>query len=97
MHKNRVFATCHVEVSYEAIKVDDEIQYRILDFLNRVKPVSKSANQIAQDLDCSWQLVSKRAEKLLSVSLIEIDENQNNNQRKYYKINPSSSQILESE
>jgi len=107
--KNRVFAKCHVEVSNKAIlekissydsiaiKVDDEIQYRILDYLNRIKPSSKSANEISQELDCSWQLVSKRAEKLLSIPLIEIADDKNNSQRRYYRINSSSSRILESQ
>ncbi|MEL7569648.1 MAG: hypothetical protein AAGU14_03710 [Eubacteriaceae bacterium] len=104
--KQRIFSTCHVEVSNKAIldkiksyesnniRLDDDIEYKILDFLNRNKDNSYSANEISQELDCSWQLVNKRADKLLSKSLLELDA-KNGQQRRYYKITQSTAKILE--
>lgn len=102
----RIFSICHIEISnksileklssYESVtlKVDDGIEYKILDFLNIVSNDSRSAPEISQELDCSWQLVSKRAEKLLNKELLEIDTSKNNNQRRHYKITCKASQIL---
>lgn len=104
--RNRTFATCRVEVSSKAIldkiksyedisiKLDDDIQYKILDYLATAHPNSKSSSQIAQELDYNWQLVSKRAEKLEAASLIKIDDSKNNFQRKYYSITSTAYEII---
>lgn len=105
--KQRVFSSCRVEVSNKAIlekiasyesnsiRLEDEIEYRIIDYLNRDKFKSYSASEISQELDCSWQLVNKRADKLLGLSLISVDGNKKSNQRRYFNITINASNVLD--
>jgi len=104
--KERIFTSfCRVEVSnkeilqkikdYEqnAIRLNDDIEYGILDFLHRNQSHSYSASEIAEELDCNWQLINKRAGKLLEKALIRLDLSQHD-KRRYYIICEGANKIL---
>jgi hypothetical protein len=105
--QERIFTTCRVEVSnkeilqkikdYEqsVIRLNDEIEFGILDFLYRNQNASYSSFEIAQELDCYWQLINKRASKLLEKMLIRLDLSKTDqDKRRYYLICDSSRQLL---
>ncbi len=105
--KDNIVSKCKVTVSnkeilqrikdYEknTIRLSDDIEYGILDFLNRNRKTSYSASEIAQELDCNWQLINKRAEKLLDKSFIRIDAQRPEQQkRRYYWISENAEKVF---
>lgn len=63
-----------------SLHLDDDLQYEILDFLGHNADQSFKAASIAAELDCTYQLIGKRAKKLHDRELILI------NKRDGYKI-----------
>ncbi len=106
--KEQIYSKCRVEVSnkeilqkikdYEknTIRLADDIEYGILDFLHRNRKTSYSAAEIAQELDCSWQLINKRAGKMLEKFLIRLDMlRPEQEKRRYYWISKNAEKVLE--
>jgi hypothetical protein len=106
--KEQIYSKCRVEVSnkeilqkikdYErnTIRLADDIEYGIIDFLHRNQKTSYSAAEIAQELDCSWQLINKRAGVMLDKFLIRLDMlRPEQEKRRYYWISENAEKVLE--
>lgn len=100
----RVFSKVNVEVSNQEIinkirkceqqkvQLKDSNEYEILDVLRREMPKALCSSEIAEEIDCSWQFVNKRADRLIENALIEVDESLHK-KRRYFRI---TSKALES-
>lgn len=104
--KEKIFSNCKVEISNEEIltkikeyedneiRLDDDIEYDIMHFLYRQgSSKSFSAREIAENLDCNWQLISKRAKRLVDKYVICLDEKKGT-ERRYYSICKNAEKIL---
>ncbi|QSX07214.1 hypothetical protein JYG23_07685 [Sedimentibacter sp. zth1] len=105
--KEKIFSICKVQISNRAftenvldyenngINLDDYMEYELLNFLYESgSSKSFSAIQISQELDYSWQLIAKRAGKLIDKFLICLDTNKRPSDKRYYKICESTETIL---
>ncbi|GAA0107880.1 hypothetical protein [Clostridium tertium] len=81
------------EVEKTTTVLSDTNEYNLLDCLKRVYPKSMSSADIAVEIDCSWQFVNKRADKLIEKALIEIDSSRSSKKR-YYKITRNASDLI---
>ncbi|GAA0717777.1 hypothetical protein GCM10008905_03710 [Clostridium malenominatum] len=70
-----------MDVEKTVTVLSDVNEYNLLDCLKRAYTKSMSSTEI----DCSWQFVNKRADKLIEKALIEIDDSKSNKKR-YYRI-----------
>ena len=52
-----------------------------------------SSTDIAVEIDCSWQFVNKRSDKLIEKALIEIDDSRSNKKR-YYRITRKARDLI---
>lgn len=66
-----------------SLNLDDEIAFEILNFLGNNYGKKYKAGEIADELDCSYQLISRRAQKLITREFVEKKEK---NSRSYYSI-----------
>ena len=82
-----------LEVEKTTTVLSDANEYNLLDCLKRAYPNSLASTDIAGEIDCSWQFVNKRAEKLIEKALIEIDTNKSNKKR-YYKITRKARDLI---
>lgn len=73
--------------------LDDINEYNLLCCLNQKYPKSLSSSEIASEIDCSWQFVNKRAERLIEKALIEIDITRSYKKR-YYKITLKARELI---
>jgi DNA-binding MarR family transcriptional regulator len=106
--QNKVFSECKVissnhelmerikEYEKASLNLDDTNEYNILDFLNQHYPKSFYSNEIGPEIDCSWQFVSKRANRLIERGLMAIDEEKSQRlNKRYFKITQKSRELLE--
>lgn len=83
------------EIERESIVLNDDNEYNLLDCLRVENPKSLSCKEIASFIDCSWQFVNKRADKLIELALIEVDEKKSKSQnRRYFKITSKALEIV---
>ena len=73
--------------------LDDINEYNLLCCLNQKYPKSLCSSEIASEIDCSWQFVNKRAERLMEKALIEIDTIKSHKKR-YYKITLKARELI---
>jgi hypothetical protein len=105
--QNKKFSICRVETSsfeltqkireYDevSLKLDDITDYNILDFMNEHYPISYYSTEIGPEIDCSWQLIIKRANKLVERGLLEIDEEKSQRYNKrYFKLTIKAKDLL---
>ena len=76
-----------------SLKLNDGLEYEILNFLGNNKENDFKASAIAGELDCTYQLIAKRTQKLIDRELVCI--NRNDEQRRYYKISQYGLKELE--
>lgn len=93
--KNKEYLECSLKVTNNniiniikeyvnnSLKLEDEIEFEILNFLGNNKEKSFRAGEIAEELDCAYQLIWRRAHKLIERELVE---NMKIDSRTYYKI-----------
>lgn len=81
------------EVEKITTVLSDSNEYNLLDCLKKAYPNSLASTDIAEVIDCSWQFVNKRAEKLIEKALIEIDITKSNKKR-YYKITRKARDLI---
>lgn len=82
-----------MEVKKTTTVLSDFNEYNLLDCLKRAYPKSMSSTDIAVEIDCSWQFVNKRADKLIEKALIEIDDSKSNKKR-YYRITRKARDLI---
>jgi predicted transcriptional regulator len=82
-----------MEVEKTTTVLSDVNEYNLLDCLKRAYPKSMSSTDIAVEIDCSWQFVNKRADKLIEKALIEIDDSKSNKKR-YYRITRKARDLI---
>ncbi|SHI46752.1 hypothetical protein [Clostridium intestinale] len=82
-----------MEVEKTTTVLSDVNEYNLLDCLKRAHPRSMSSTDIAVEIDCSWQFVNKRADKLIEKALIEIDDSRSNKKR-YYRITRKARDLI---
>lgn len=104
--KNREFQQCSLKVTNNNILeiiqgymdntlgLGDDLEYQILNYLGNNPNQSFKASEIAAELDCTYQLISRRATKLIERELVMIDHI---NLRRYYKISEYGLKELEKE
>lgn len=66
-----------------SLGLNDELEYEILNYLGNNSNESYKASSIAAELDCTYQLIAKRASKLIDRELVFVEKQ---DVRKYYKI-----------
>lgn len=93
----RVFSKVNIEISNQEIinkikkceqqkvQLKDSNEYEILDVLRRQMPRALCSKEIAEEIDCSWQFVNKRADRVIENALIEVDESLHK-KRRYFRI-----------
>ena len=82
-----------MEVEKTTTVLSDVNEYNFLDCLKRAYPRSMSSTDIAVEIDCSWQFVNKRADKLIEKALIEIDDSRSDKKR-YYRITRKARDLI---
>lgn len=70
------------EYRKNSLALDDSLQYEILNYLGNNPDEAYKASTIAAELDCTYQLIAKRAQKLIDRELVYIDREEG---RRYYK------------
>lgn len=102
--KNREFQQCSLKVTNNNILeiiqgymdntlgLGDDLEYQILNYLGNNPNQSFKASEIAAELDCTYQLISRRATKLIERELVMINHI---NLRRYYKISEYGLKELE--
>lgn len=68
----------------KSLKLNDGLEYEILNFLGNNRNGDFKASTIAEELDCTYQLIAKRTKKLINRELVCVSRN--DGQRRYYKI-----------
>jgi len=68
---------------HNSLGLNDELEYEILNYLGNNSSESYKASTIAAELDCTYQLIAKRASKLIDRELLFVEKQ---DVRKYYKI-----------
>lgn len=66
-----------------SLKLSDELEYEILNYLSLNKDEYHRASVIAEELDCTYQLIAKRAMKLVERELVVVSKRDTRN---YYQI-----------
>ena len=66
-----------------SLGLNDKLEYEILNYLGNNSSESYKASTIAEELDCTYQLIAKRASKLIDRELVFVEKQ---DIRKYYKI-----------
>ena len=77
----------------KSLKLNDGLEYEILNFLGNNREGDFIASMIAGELDCTYQLIAKRAQKLIDRELVYVSRN--DGQRRYYKISQYGLKELE--
>lgn len=77
----------------KSLKLNDGLEYEILNFLGNNREHDFKASMIAGELDCTYQLIAKRAQKLIDRELVYVSRN--DGQRRYYKISQYGLKELE--
>lgn len=80
--------------SKNKVRLNDDLEYGILNFLRHNENRSYSASEIAENLDCTYQLITKRADKLIGRELIKVDRNV---KRRYFVLTDWAKEILGSD
>lgn len=75
-----------------SLALEDDLQYEILNYLGNNPNESFKASTIAAELDCTYQLIWRRAARLIERELVIIDRE---DIRKYYKISEYGIKELE--
>lgn len=101
--QSHVFNQCDLKVTNKKIlsiiedymenslSLDDELQFEIINFLgNNVGEYR--AQEIANELDCTYQLITKRTSKLIERELVDCVKR---NSKSYYKISEYGIRELE--
>ena len=93
--KNGKFLKCQLKVTNKQIlslindyinnslSLDDELQFEIINYLGMNCDSEFRAQDIASELDCTYQLIAKRTSKLIGRELVESNRK---NGHSYYKI-----------
>lgn len=76
-----------------SLNLNDGLEYEILNFLGNNRENDFRASVIAGELDCTYQLISKRAQKLIDRELVCVSRD--DGQRRYYKISQYGLKELE--
>lgn len=76
-----------------SLKLNDGLEYEIINFLGNNKENDFRASIIAGELDCTYQLIAKRTQKLIDRELVYISRD--DGQRRYYKISQYGLKELE--
>lgn len=76
-----------------SLKLNDGLEYEILNFLGNNREDDFRASVIAGELDCTYQLIAKRTQKLIDRELVCVSKN--DGQRRYYKISQYGLKELE--
>lgn len=76
------------------IRLNDDLEYGILSFLWYNESQSYSASEIAENLDCTYQLITKRADKLIDRELIKVDRK---DKRRYFILTNWAKKIFDSD
>ena len=71
------------EYMNNSLALGDTLEYEILNYLENNVDCSFKASAIAAELDCTYQLIAKRARKLIERELVYVEKE---DVRKYYKI-----------
>lgn len=66
-----------------SLKLSDELEFEILNYLSLNKDEYHRASVIAEELDCTYQLIAKRAMKLVERELVVVSKRDTRN---YYQI-----------
>jgi DNA-binding MarR family transcriptional regulator len=66
-----------------SLKLSDELEFEILNYLSLNKDEYHRASVIAEELDCTYQLITKRAMKLVERELVVVSKRDTRN---YYQI-----------
>lgn len=82
------------EYSKNSIRLHDELEFGILNFLQYNNDRSYCASEIAENLDCSYQLITKRADKLIERELLVVDK-EKRQKRRYFLITNEAKALLE--
>ena len=104
---DQVFSKCSVivsnveliekikELEERTIQLKDENEYSLLDWLRQNKSTSLSCSEISENIDCSWQFVNKRADKLIEQGLVEVDEDKTRKKgKRYFKITRKAIELI---
>ncbi|HCC08021.1 MAG TPA: hypothetical protein DEP72_07705 [Clostridiales bacterium] len=81
------------ELEKKTTVLSDVNEYNLLDYLKSIYPESRSSTEIAAQIDCSWQFVNKRADRLIEKALMEIDQ-ENSKRKRYYKITRKAKELI---
>ena len=104
--KKGIYVTCITQItnrniieliqaySKNKVRLNDDLEYGILNFLRHNENRSYSASEIAENLDCTYQLITKRADKLIGRELIKVDRNV---KRRYFVLTDWAKEILGSD
>lgn len=76
------------------MRLNDDLEYGILSYLRHNDGQSYSASEIAENLDCTYQLITKRADKLIDKELIKVDRK---DKRRYFILTDWAKEIFASE
>lgn len=104
--KEKKYVVCEVHVTNaniietinlynkNSMRLNDDLEYNILKYLFCNSEDTFSASQIADELDCTYQLVTKRADKLLQRELIYVD-NKKQERRRYFQLTGYAKEMIE--
>lgn len=81
------------ELEKNTTVLSDVNEFNLLDCLKSIYPESRSSAEIATQIDCSWQFVNKRADRLIEKALIEIDQDKSYKKR-YYRITRKAKELI---
>ncbi len=104
--QNQVYVRCETHVtnrnilelinkySSNAVRLQDDLEFGILNFLRYNNDRSYCASEIAENLDCFYQLISKRADKLIDRELLIVDKERSKRKR-YFLLTDEAKDMLE--
>lgn len=104
--QNQVFVKCETHVTNRNIielidkyssntaRLQDDLEFSILNFLRYNKDRAYCASEVAENLDCSYQLITKRADKLIDRELLAVDR-EHSKRKRYFFLTKEAKDMLE--
>lgn len=104
--KNQQYVKCDIHITNQNImdiietytkntaKLNDDLEFEILNYLKYNSDRAYSASEIALNLDCSYQLITKRADKLIARELLSVDK-EKSKERRYFLLTDYAKKMLD--
>lgn len=104
--KNQQYVKCDIHITNQNIieiietytkntaKLNDDLEFQILNYLKYNSDRAYSASEIALNLDCSYQLITKRADKLIARELLSVDK-EKSKERRYFLLTDFAKKMLD--